>query len=509
MKAHLIGIDVGTGSTKTVLVDETGSVVATAVSQEYPLVSSRPGWAEQDPEHWWQAAIAGVRQVIGSSGVSPSSIRAVGLSGQMHGSVFLDRDNRVVRPAILWCDQRTADACAWITRTVGKKRLIELVSNPALTGFTAPKIIWVRTHEPRTYERISKVLLPKDYVRFRLTGEFATDVSDASGTLLLDVRRRRWSTDMLRLLAIPREWMPSCHESTAVTGAVTKIAAEVTGIPEGTPVVGGGGDQAAQAVGSGIVRRGLVSVTIGTSGVVFAHSDRPRTDPLGRLHTFCHAVPGKWHLMGVMLSAGGALRWLRDLCCDEEKRQAQQASVDPYELMTARASEIPAGAEGVSFLPYLSGERTPHADPHARGAFIGLSLRHTRAHLIRAVMEGVGFGLRDSLEIMRDLGIPMESIRLSGGGARSAVWRRMLCDMFNAPVCAMTVAEGASHGAALLAGVGAGVFPDVPAACDTLATSDRMDPVPDTARRFERLYRYWGGLYPKLKTSFRAAARLS
>ncbi|MDH7569914.1 MAG: xylulokinase, partial [Armatimonadota bacterium] len=423
--AHLLGIDIGTSGTKALVIDVDGRALGSA-TVDYPLSTPQPGWAEQDPADWWRATAAAVRAACVRAGISPAEVAAVGLSGQMHGSVFLDENHQVLRPAILWCDQRTAAQCERITATVGRDRVVAITCNPVLTGFTAPKVVWLREHEPSLYARVRKVLLPKDYVRFRLTGEFATEVSDASGTSLFDVPNRRWSGEILSALEIPEEWLPQCYESVEVSGRVNATAAAETGLREGTPVVGGGGDQAAGAVGNGIVSPGAVSIALGTSGVVFAYAETPEMDPQLRTHTFCHAVPGKWHVMGVMLSCGGSLRWYRDALNQPERDVASRMGVDPYDLITAEAAQAPLGSEGLLFLPYLIGERTPYPDPDARGVFFGLSLRHDKRHLARAVLEGVSFGLRDSFEILRSMGLPITEVRVSGGGARSAVWRQIL-----------------------------------------------------------------------------------
>lgn len=495
----LLGLDVGTTGAKAVLIGPTGRVLAAAMT-EYPLLTPRPGWTEQDPVRWWEAAAATIRRALERGGVRGVDVAAVGLTGQMHGLVTLDERAQVLRPAILWNDQRTAEECAWITERVGADRVLALTGNPVLTGFTAPKLIWMRRHEPELYARIGHILLPKDYVRFRLTGELASDVADASGTSLFDVRRRGWSKEMLERLEVPESWLPAVVESTARTGAVTPEGEEATGLPAGTPVVGGAGDQAAQAVGTGIVAPGLISVTIGTSGVVFAPLSKVEVDAQGRLHTFCHAIPGRWHVMGVMLSAGGSLRWLRDAI----GRAAWGGFADPYDGMSAEAAATPPGAEGLLFLPYLSGERTPHADPFARGAFVGLTLRHGRAHLIRAVMEGVAMGLRDTLEIIRALSIPAGRVRASGGGARSALWRQILADVLGAEVATVTATDGAAYGAALLGGVGAGLFPTVEAACaTTIGTADHTAPDPDRVALYARLYGMYRDLYPSLRASLR------
>lgn len=492
----LLGVDIGTTGAKAVIIGDDGRIRGSG-GAEYPFATPRPGWAEQDPEAWWQGARQSIREAVFSASAPPGEIAAVGLSGQMHSLVLLDKAGGVLRPAILWNDQRTADECAEITRRVGEARLFAITRNPALPGFTAPKILWVRTHEPDTFRRTAAVLLPKDYVRFRLTGTRATEVSDASGTALLDVPRRTWSDEILRALDIPQEWLPTCAESPVLTAAVSGSGQDATGLREDTPVAGGGGDQAAQAVGSGIVRTGLVSVTIGTSGVVFASLDDPVMDPHGRTHTFCHAVPGRWHVMGVMLSAGGALRWLRDAV----------APGTEYDRLAEEAGAVPPGAGHLLFLPYLSGERTPHPDPLARGAFVGLSLAHTRGHMVRAVMEGVAFGLRDSFEILCEMGLRVVQVRASGGGARSPLWRQILADILDAEVVTVNVPEGAAYGAALVAGVGAGVFPTVEAAsATTLTATTRTEPVAAHTNLYASLYEEYKRLYPALRPAFEQLA---
>ncbi|MGD9496113.1 MAG: xylulokinase [Armatimonadota bacterium] len=506
--SYLLGIDVGTTSTRALLVDERGGVVASHAT-EYPLHTPRPNWAEQDPQDWWQATIASVRATLEEAGVSGDAVAGIGLSGQMHGSVFLDEADEVIRPALLWCDQRTARQCAWITETVGAEDVVSETLNPVLTGFTAPKIIWLRDEEPDNYARVRKVLLPKDYVRLRLTGEYATEVSDASGTSLLNVRARRWSQLILNRLELPADWLPAVYESPQVTGTITAEAAALTGVAAGTPVVGGGGDQAAGAVGNGIVRSGVVSVTTGTSGVVFAHLNQPAVDEGLRTHTFCHAVPGKWHVMGVMLSAGGSLRWLRDTLCRAEVELARNLGVDAYELMTAQAAQAPVGSEGLIFLPYLTGERTPYPNPNARGVFFGLSLRHGKPHLIRAVLEGVAYGLLDSLRIIEAMGVEITQVRASGGGARSALWRQIQTDVSGYPHSAINVDEGPAYGAALLAGVGAGLYGSVQAACDaTIRTVDTPSVDGAAHQLYARYHRLYQQLYRQLEVSFDADAEL-
>lgn len=505
--AYLLGLDVSTTGAKALLIDEQGNVLTSATT-EYPLYAPRPLWSEQMPSDWWQGVCASIRATLARAGLTGDDISGVGLTGQMHGLVLLDRGGQVLRPAILWNDQRTGPQCAEITdRVGGLGRLLELTGNAVLPGFTAPKVLWVRENEPEVYERAAQVLLPKDYVRYRLTGEYATEVSDASGTSLLDVAGRRWSEAMLKLLDIPADWLPRCTESPEVSGRVSAAAAQATGLKPGTPVVGGGGDQAAQAVGSGVVQAGVISVTSGTSGVVFAHSEKFAAEAQGRVHAFCHAVPGKWHVMGVMLSAGGSFRWFRDTLGDPERSTALLTGDDPYDLLTREAARAPAGSDGLFFLPYLTGERTPYPDPQARGAFVGLTVRHGKSHLVRAVLEGVSFGLRDSLELIKGLGIPIEQVRASGGGARSPLWRQIQADVFGTELVLVNVTEGAAYGAALLAGVGAGVFANVQeAVAQTVRVTDRTLPIPENVQRYQRLYPLYRSLYPALQPTFQALA---
>jgi len=499
---YLLGIDVGTSGTKTLLMDTEGGVVASATA-EHPISSPKPLWSEQGPADWWKAVVRSIGEVLAGSGASGDDVGAVGLSGQMHGAVFLDGADEVLRPAILWNDQRTAEECEDITARVGAERLIELAANPALTGFTAPKIVWVQKNEPEVYEKSRKVLLPKDYIRFRLTGEYATEVSDASGTLLLDVSKREWSGEILDKLGIDRDLLPECFESPEVSGKLTTAAAKETGLAEGTPVVGGGGDQAAGAVGNGIVSRGVISCTVGTSGVVFAHSDEVQIDPKGRVHTFCHAVPGKWHVMGVVLAAGGAFQWFRNHLGEPETSAAVAEGLDPYEGLTELAAKAPAGCEGLIFLPYLTGERTPHADPFAKGCFVGITPRTTKAEIARAVMEGATYALRDSLEIIRGMGVPVEEIRLSGGGARSELWRHVQADVFGQSASLINAEEGPAYGVALLAGVGAGVWSSVEEACGaTIRVTEKIPSHPGRAAVYDRYYPHYAQLYRCLRDEF-------
>lgn len=504
--SYLLGIDIGTSGTKVIAIDETGKVVASA-SAEYPLLTPRPLWAEQHPQDWWEATRTCVGSILNN--VAAEDIAGIGLSGQMHGLVMLDEKNEVLRPAILWCDQRTQAQCDYITETVGRSTLVEETCNPVLTGFTAPKIIWARDNEPQIFKQARMHLLPKDYIRFKLTGEFATEVSDASGTSLLNVPERRWSAPVLQKLGIPIEHLPRVYESYEVSGKISRAGAEATGLKEGTPVVGGGGDQAAGAVGNGIVQSGIISVTTGTSGVVFAFADKPTVDPDLRVHTFCHAVPGKWHVMGVMLSAGGSLRWYRDNLGAPEMRVAKLMDIDPYELIAREAATVAPGAEGLLFLPYLTGERTPHPDPQARGAFVGLTLRHTKAHMARAVLEGVAFGLRDSLEILKDMNVSIGNVRASGGGARSEIWRQIHADVFRFPMSTINSDEGPALGVALLAGVGAGVYSSVEEACSTVIKVTSSTPIDtDAADVYDKYYDVYRALYPALRDQFAAIGQL-
>jgi len=507
MTTHLLGIDVGTTGSKALLVDADGAVKASATT-EYPMFTPQPLWAEQDPADWWAATVTSIRQVLDRGDVQPDQVAGLGLTGQMHGLVLLDAQGEVLRPCIMWNDQRTAPQCAAITEAVGADEVLRLTGNPVLPGFTAPKIVWVREHEPEVYAQVAKVLLPKDYARYRLTGGFFSEVSDASGTSMFDVGRRQWSEEMLRALDVPHEWLPEVTESPLVSARVSASAAAETGLLEGTPVVGGGGDQAAQAVGTGIVAEGVVSTTLGTSGVVFAASETYRVEPEGRLHAFCHAVPGMWHLMGVMLSAAGSFRWYRDTLGDLERVQAEKSGRDPYDLLTEAAAEVSPGCEGLLFLPYLTGERTPYPDPNARGVFFGLTLRHGKAHMTRAVLEGVSYGLLDSLELMRALGLSIQQVRASGGGARSSLWRQILADVFDAQIVTVEVTEGAAYGAALLAGVGAGVYPTVTAACDAvIRVTGRTEPGP-AASVYADYYPRYRALYPALAPEFEAIAQV-
>ena len=481
-----IGLDVGTGGARAVAVDESGEIVAEA-SSEYPLHSPRPGWTEQDPDDWWEGAKKVIKKVATET---REQVAGIGLTGQMHGSVFLDSSDEVIRPALLWNDQRTHRQCEEITRKVGEERLISISGNPALTGFQAPKILWLREEEPDNFGRVSRVLLPKDYVRLRLTGEYATDASDAAGTLLLDMRARDWSGEILDHLEIPHEWMPEVYEGPESTGALRKSVAEELGLPQGIHVAAGGGDNAAAAVGTGIVGPGLVNSSVGTSGVLFAHAGEFEPDPSGRLHAFCHAVPGAYHLMGVTLSAGGSLSWWRETLGGD------------YDELVEAASGVRPGSEGLLFLPYLSGERTPHLDPKARGAFFGLTARHGVEHMTRAVMEGVIFSLRDSLEIMRGLDVPVEDVRATGGGARSKLWRQLQADIYGTPIRRTVADEGPAYGAALLAGAASGTYADVDEAVSVVKLREEItDPDTERANIYEEHYEIYRSLYPATSTA--------
>lgn len=506
---YLLGIDIGTSGTKTVLFDTNGKSISCS-TVEYHLYQPKIGWAEQDPLDWWKAVCESTKSVINSSGVNPSDISGIGLSGQMHGLVLLDANNNVLRKSIIWCDQRTHAECDEITKKVGAKRLIEITANPALTGFTASKILWVRNNEPDVYSKINKILLPKDYIRFMLTGDYATEVSDASGMQLLDIKNRCWSDEILEKLEIKKEWLGKMYESCENTGHVNEAAAHVTGLAAGTIVAGGAGDQAAGAVGNGIVKEGVISSTIGTSGVVFAHMDNIEIDMKGRVHTFCHAVPGAWHIMGVTQAAGLSLKWFRDNFCIEEMRTADLMGIDPYILMDKEAAEIPPGAEGVLYLPYLMGERTPHLNPDARGVFFGLSAAHNKAHMIRAVLEGVVYSLRDCIEIIRGMGIKASQIRASGGGSKSPLWRQMQADMFKTDICTVNSSEGPALGAAILAGVASGIYEGVVLACEKIINvKDTQSPEDKAANEYDRRYKIYTKIYEHLKDDFKETSKLT
>ncbi|HEU0139972.1 MAG TPA: xylulokinase [Bryobacteraceae bacterium] len=487
---YWLGIDIGTGGSRAILVDDKGRVKAGFTAPHEDMRMERPLWAEQRPENWWDAAQNAVRAVIKEAKVKPGDIGAVGLSGQMHGLVILDEKDAVIRPAIIWCDQRSQSQVDAINQKVGRDNVLAFTANPVLTGFTLPKLLWVRDCEPKNFARVRKLLLPKDYIRFKLTDEYATEVSDASGTALFDVVTRRWSEDMADRLNLDRGILPQVFESSEVTGQITAEAAQATGLKAGTPVVGGGGDQAASAVGNGIVAPGIASCTLGTSGVVFAHMEKPNYDPQGRVHTFCHAVKGKWHVMGVTQGAGLSLQWFRN----------QLAPGTEYDALMAEAASSPASAHGLFWLPYLMGERTPHLDATARGGWIGLTARHTRADLIRAVIEGVSFSLKDCLDTIEGMGLQVDSIRSSGGGARSPIWRQILADTFGKKVTTLETQEGSAYGAAILAAVGAGAYASVPEACGAVIREvDSIAPRPHESQLYRRSHEVYRSLYPTLR----------
>jgi xylulokinase len=494
----ILGIDVGTGGTRALILDHSGRLLSSATEEHQPFATPQIGWAEQHPEDWWRATCLAVRNSLSSANLRPDDIAAVGFSGQMHGAVMLDEKGAVVRPALIWCDVRTEKQCADLTAKIGADRLIQLTCNPALANFTLTKLLWVRENEPALWKRVRYVMLPKDYVRFRLTGERATDMADASGTLLLDVANRRWSREMLQASELDDRLLPSLHESPAVCAKVSSEGASAAGLRAGTPVVAGAGDQAAGATGMGIVASGTVSATIGTSGVVFAATDRPALDPRGRAHTFCHAIPGRWHVMGVTQAAGQSLRWFRDTFAT-----SSTGAKESYDQLTAEAAKIPAGSDGLLWTPYLMGERTPHLDSHARGALVGLTASHTRAHVVRAILEGVVFSLRDSFTLFNEMKVPVSSIRLGGGGARSPLWRQIQADVYGHEVEIVEAEEGAAYGAALLAGVGAGIWPTVDAACAaTVRVASRVAPQSAAVSTLNSVYAAFRRVYPATRSIF-------
>jgi xylulokinase len=488
-----MGIDVGTGGTRALLVDEAGRVRAACTAPHEDIRMERPLWAEQRPENWWDAARQAIRAVLAAANCPGTDVRGIGLSGQMHGLVILDASSAVIRPSLIWCDQRSQPQVDAINQSVGRENILKFTANPVLTGFTLPKLLWVRDHEPHAFARVRHLLLPKDYLRFQLTGEYATEVSDASGTSLFDVVQRRWSFEMMDRLSLDRAILPTCYESSEITGKVSAAAAAATGLAEGTPVVGGGGDQASSAVGNGIVEEGIVSCTLGTSGVVFAHMEKVAYDPAGRVHTFCHAVRGKWHVMGVTQGAGLSLDWFR----------SQLAPGIAFDALTAEAAQSPAGAHGLFWLPYLMGERTPHLDSTARAAWIGLTAKHRRADLIRALIEGVCYSQRDCLDIIEQLGVAVRSVRASGGGARSTFWRQLLADILNKEVVTLETQEGSAYGAALLALTGTGAYSSVPEACRAaIREVAHLAPRPAESVFYAQAHRIYRSLYPALQPAF-------
>ena len=486
----------GTGGTRALVIDEYGHVLASGTEEHAHFASPQPGWAEQDPRDWWRAAGLAVRKALQSGSVSADSISCVGFSGQMHGAVLLDPSDEVIRPSLIWCDQRTEKQTRELTQNLGRDRLIALTSNPAMTNFTLTKFLWVREQEPQNWQRVRKVMLPKDYVRFRLTGESSIDVADASGTLLLDVAKREWSSEILAATHIDRQLLPALFESQQVCGKISAEGARATGLAAGTPVVAGAGDQAAGAVGIGITQPGTVSATIGTSGVVFAATDRPALDPRGRLHTFCHAIPERWHVMGVTQAAGLSLRWFRD-----QFGAAQSDGGDPYDRLSEEAARVPAGSDGLFWAPYLMGERTPHLDPNARAAFIGLTASHTRAHLVRAILEGVAYSLKDTFEILEEIRVPTQRVRLGGGGARSPLWRQIQANVYGHDVEILAAEEGAAYGAAILAGVGAGTWASVDQASEAVVrVANRVSRDRQASAVMQRGYQVYRKIYPALQS---------
>jgi xylulokinase len=491
---YLLGIDVGTGGTRALILDEKGRVISSATEDHRAFVSPQIGWAEQDPNDWWRACGVAVRNALAQAKLRGDQISCVGLSGQMHGAVLLDEQGRVVRSALIWCDVRTEKQCGELTDQIGAANLIQLTCNPALTNFTLTKCLWVRENEPKNWRRVRSLLLPKDYVRFQLTGERATDVADASGTLLLDVANRRWSKAMLKFVQMDESLLPALYESPEICGRISEAGAAATGLQKGTPVVAGAGDQAAGAIGMGIVSPGAVSATIGTSGVVLAATDRPALDSKGRVHTFCHAVPGRWIAMGVTQAAGLSLRWFRDQFGSGEPRQS-------YESLIAEAASAPPGCDGLLWAPYLMGERTPYLDPAARGMLFGLTASHTRGHVIRAILEGVAFSLRDTFTIFQEMEVPVKTIRLGGGGARSTLWRQIQADIYGQPVETVDAEEGAAYGAAILAGVGVKTWSSVDEACEsTVRVAENIAPDPEHSLVLERAYAAYRRMYPAMKS---------
>ena len=501
MERYVLGVDVGTGGTRALVIDEAGRVVDSATEEHAPFATPDTGWAEQHPDDWWRAAQLAIRKVLKLHSLAGRHIACVGFSGQMHGAVMLDVAGNVVRPALIWCDVRTQKQCNELNQRIGAARLIQLTCNPALTNFTLTKLLWVRENEPQNWKRVRSIMLPKDYARFRLTGERATDVADASGTLMLDVSRRQWSKEVLQAVELDASLLPTLFESPDICGKVSAEAAAATGLAAGTQVVAGAGDQAAGAIGMGVVAPGAVSATIGTSGVVFAATDCPALDPEGRLHTFCHAIPGRWHVMGVTQAAGLSLRWFRD----QFGTALPGHDADPYELLIREAAKAPAGSGGLLWAPYLMGERTPHLDPEARGVLAGITAWHTRAHVIRAILEGVAFSLKDTLSIFEEMNVPVRSIRLGGGGARAPLWRQIQADVYGHEVEIVEAEEGAAYGAAILAGVGMQMWPSVDAACESVVrVSERVRPVPADVATMQKRYAAYGQIYPAMKSIFQA-----
>ena len=506
--AYVIGVDCGTSGTKTVLFDEKGTVIS-SVTIEYPMYQPKNGYAEQDPADWANAMVNTIKAVMTKSGVDKNDVKGIGISGQMHGLVMLDKDNNVLRKSIIWCDQRTANEVEEMNEKLGREKLIKITANPALTGWTAAKILWVKNNEPEIFEKCRHILLPKDYLRLILTGEYATEVSDASGMQLLDVANRCWSKEVCDTLGIDMSLLGKVHESCEVTGQVTKAMAEVTGLKEGTIVVGGAGDNAAAAIGTGVCEDGKAFTTIGTSGVVFAHTSKISIDPKGRVHTCCAAVPNSWHVMGVTQGAGLSLKWFRDNFCNAEKETAKYMGVDEYYLMDKEAESVAVGANRLLYLPYLMGERTPHLDPDARGVFFGLSAMHTKKEMLRAVMEGVSYSLRDCVEVFKEMDISVSDMMACGGGGSSPLWRSMLADLYNCPVKTAASKEGPALGVALLAATGAGIYSSVPEACHAVCKTDKIqEPKAENVPEYEKYYQLYREIYPALKASFSKLAKM-
>jgi xylulokinase len=498
----LLGLDIGTSGVKSILINEMGETLASAFA-DYPLSTPKPNWVEQDPLDWWNATVKVIQKIISSPIISLNQLAGIGLSGQMHSLVILGKNNAVLRPAILWSDTRTDEECAEINRTFDIELLKRTVANPAIEGFTLPKILWVRKHEPDVFNKIARVLLPKDHIRYKLTGEFAMEVSDASGTLMFDVWKRKWSGELLQKLNLPETWLPAVFDSVDVCGRILPEVSKLTGLPVGLPVVGGGADNTCGAVGTGVISEGQVLASIGTSGVVFAPTRTPKVEKEMRVHTFCHSVPQCWYAMGVMLMAGGALRWYKDTFAGEEIEKARVANKDVYDLITVEAETIDAGSEGLFFQPYLAGERTPHRSASARAAFIGATLRHTKAHFSRAVIEGITFGMRDSLEIIKSLGITIDQIRLTGGGAKNKFWRQLQANIYGTEIALVNSSEGPAFGAALLAGAGTGVFASIGQAVEqTIRITERIEPDLTLSERYSDYYRIYSKIFPNLKDSY-------
>ncbi len=509
MANYLIGTDIGTTSTKTVIINEKGKVIVSAI-KDYPMDVPKAGWAEQNPKDWYDATIATIKESLEKSKINPADIQAIGLSGQMHGSVFLDNNNEVIRPAILWCDQRNEKQCKEIYDIFGYKEFIKLSFNQALPGFTAPKILWLRENEPENYSKVTKILLPKDYVRFMLSGVFATEVSDAAGTVMLDIAKRDWSSEILAGLKVKEELLPPVFESPELSSKVNAKTAKLTGLREGTPIAGGGSDNAAGAIGSGIIREGLISDSIGTSGVVFATSDKPLYDKYGRIHAFCHAIPGKWHFTGVTLSAAGSLKWYYETFGASNDMKNKYPDKKGYELLDKQAEDVGPGSDGLIFLPYLSGERTPHGDPHARGVFFGLSYIHDQNHFVRSIMEGVSFSQLDCLSLIRAQDISSDKVVMFGGGAKSKVWRQILSDILSTKIVTLNTEEGPAFGAALIAGVGSKVFKNIEEACDTtIKEVSENNPIAENVDKYKKIYPIYKSLYEDLKEDYKRVEEIS